>query len=125
MRLKSLLRAMLLGAAAVSATAVSAQDWWNPGSWISPRPHYGYTTRYGGSGSSCANGACRPSYGTGYYHGQGNPGWSGYRPPTYAPVSPNYRPNDSERFGDYEAYDRSPPFSRPQTSRPRSSPFYE
>lgn len=117
---KSLLRMTMFGVAAVSATAASAQDWWNPGSWISPRPSYSHTTRYGGSGSSCANGVCRPSYGTGYYHGKGNPGWSGYRRPTYEPAMPSYRPDYSERYGDYEAYYRSP-----QSSRPRYSPFYE
>lgn len=125
MTLKPLLRMMMFSAAAMTATAASAQDWWNPGSWLTPKPYYGHTTRYGGYGSSCANGVCRPSYGTSYYRGSGNPGWSGYRPPVYEPVSPNYRPDRSDRYGDYEAYYRSPQSSGPQSSRPRHSPFYE
>lgn len=120
MSLKSLLRVTMICAVAVSATAASAQDWWNPGSWLSPKPYYGNSTRSGGYGSPCANGVCRPSYGTSYYHGKGNPGWSGYRPPLYEPVAPSYRPDRSDRYGDYEAYHVSP-----RSSRSRYSPFYE
>lgn len=120
MSLKSLLRTAMFGAVAISATAAPAQDWWNPGSWLAPRPHYGYSTQYRGYGSPCANGVCRPSYGAGYYHGKGNPGWSGYRPPMFEPAPPSYRSDYSERYGDYEPYYRGP-----QSKRPHYSPFYE
>lgn len=115
MSLKSLVGVMMLSVLAASATASSAQDWWNPGRWTSHRPYSGYSTRYGSG--PCANGVCRPSYATGYYHEKGNAGWSGYRSPTY---EPDYRRDRSDKYGDWETYYRTP-----QSSRSRYNPFYE
>lgn len=116
----------------INVSSASAQDWWNPGRWFSPKPAYAYTPAYN---SSCPGGVCRPNGYTAGYCPNGNcgagtcgpmgcrNGWCrngscGNRAPVYAPATPGYR------SGPPADYFNPTPVSNYRGSVSRG-PFYE
>lgn len=104
MSLKPLFHALMISAGlAVSATSASAQDWW--------KPYSGYSSRYGGYGSSCAGGVCRPTYGAGYSR-SGRYGSYAHRPPYSRPYNTGIVPPHRD-------------YHSPYSHRSGYSPFYD